>query len=289
MDLIINNLRIAVEKDGEREYILAAAEKLEISAANIKFIKILSKAMDARDKTQFYYEISIAVSVPEDFESKNKFTPYVEIIREPKEPKILKDRPIIIGFGPAGIFAALELIDYGIKPIIFERGKKIEDRALDVAKFIKEGKLNPESNIQFGEGGAGSFSDGKLFSRLKNSDYLHRVLETFIKFGAPEEISYAHKPHLGTDVLCKVVHNMREHILSHGGEIHHNSKMTDMLISDNKISGIVINGETEYKSSLIYLAVGHSARDTFEMIYKKGVTIEQKGIAVGVRLEHQAE
>ncbi len=289
MDLIINNLRIAVEKDEEREYILAAAEKLDISAANVKFIKILSKAMDARDKNQFYYEISIAVSLPEDFENKNNFSPYTEVIREPKEPKILKDRPIIIGFGPAGIFAALELINYGIKPIIFERGKKIEDRALDVEKFIKEGKLNPESNIQFGEGGAGSFSDGKLFSRLKNSDYLHKVLETFIAFGAPEEISYAHKPHLGTDVLCKVVHNMREHILSHGGVIHYNSKMTDILISDNKISGIVINGETEYKSSLIYLAVGHSARDTFEMIYKKGVTIEQKAIAVGVRLEHPTE
>ena len=288
-NIIINNLRVPVEKDTQREYILAAAEKLEISGENIKIIKILSKAMDARDQKQFYYEISMAVGIPDDFNNKNNFLAYSEIVREPKEPKILKDRPLIIGFGPAGIFAALELIDYGIKPIILERGKKIEDRALDVEKFIKEGKLNSESNIQFGEGGAGSFSDGKLFSRLKNSDYLHKVLATFIKFGAPEEISYAHKPHLGTDVLCKVVRNIREYILSNGGEINYNSRMTDMIIKDNKISGIVINGEKEYRSSLIYLAVGHSARDTFEMIYKKGVTIEQKDIAVGVRLEHPAE
>jgi uncharacterized protein len=289
VNLIINNLRVLVENDTEREYMLAAAEKTELYPKDINFIKILSKAIDARDQKQFYYEISIAVSVPDTFDNKKNFLPYIETVREPKEQKTLKDRPIIIGFGPAGIFAALELIEYGIKPIIFERGKKIEDRAIDVQKFIKEGTLNPESNIQFGEGGAGSFSDGKLFSRLKNSTYLHKVLDTFIKFGAPEEISYAQKPHLGTDVLCKIVHNMREHILSHGGEIHYSSKMTDMLITDNEISGIVINGEKEYKSSLIYLALGHSARDTFEMIYKKGVTIEQKAIAVGVRLEHPAE
>ena len=129
------------------------------------------------------------------------------------------------------MFAALELIDYGIKPLIFERGKKIEERHIDVQRFIKERVLNPESNIQFGEGGAGSYSDGKLFSRIKNSEYVSRVLDTFIKFGAPEEIGYISKPHLGTDVLRRIVGNIRSYILERGGEIYYSAKMTDMLIS----------------------------------------------------------
>ena len=202
----------------------------------------------------------------------------------------IKDRPIIIGFGPAGMFAALELLDYGIKPIIFERGKKIEARDIDVQRFIKERELEPESNIQFGEGGAGSYSDGKLFSRIRNnSEHVNRVLDTLIKFGAPEEIGYVAKPHLGTDVLCRIVRNIRSHILERGGEIHYSSKITDMLISDGKIHGVVINGDKEYCSSIIYLAVGHSARDTFEMIHRKGIAVEQKPVSVGVRVEHPAE
>ena len=125
-------------------------------------------------------------------------------------------RPIIIGFGPAGMFAALELLEYGLKPLIFERGKKIEERSIDVQRFINERVLDPESNIQFGEGGAGSYSDGKLFSRVNNSTYANRVLDTFIKFGAPEEIGYIRKPHVGTDVLCRIVGNIRRHILGAG-------------------------------------------------------------------------
>jgi len=196
---------------------------------------------------------------------------------------------IIIGFGPAGMFAALELIDYGVKPLIFERGKKIEERSMDVQRFIKERKLDPESNIQFGEGGAGSYSDGKLFSRSRNSEHVNKVLDTFIKFGAPKEIRHANKPHLGTDVLRGTVENMRNYILERGGEIFYSSKMTDILISEGKALGVVINGEKEYRSSTIYLAVGHSARDTFEMIRKKGIVIEQKEISVGVRIEHPVE
>jgi len=135
------------------------------------------------------------------------------------------------------MFAALELINYGIKPLIFERGKRIEERSIDVQRFIRERILDPESNIQFGEGGAGSYSDGKLFSRVNNSKYVRRVLDTFIKFGAPEEIGYISKPHLGTDVLCRIVGNIRRFILAQGGEIYYGSKMTDMCISDGKVSG----------------------------------------------------
>ena len=289
MDLIISNLQIPVEKDGMDEYVKAASEKLEIGKDSITFIKILSKALDAGNKEQFYYDISIVVSTPESFDNKKNFPVYIEKIQAHRKSKNSKERPVIIGFGPAGMFAALELIAYGIKPVIFERGKKIEERSIDVQRFIKERVLDPESNIQFGEGGAGSYSDGKLFSRPNNSEYINSVLDTFIKFGAPEEIGYVSKPHLGTDVLCRIVRNIRNYILERGGEIHYNSKMTDMLIEGDKVSGVVINREREYYCSSLYLAVGHSSRDTFEMIHKKGIVIEQKPISVGVRIEHPVE
>ena len=289
MNLIVSNLRIPVEKDGVDEYIKAASERLGTIESNIKFIKILSKSLDSRGKKQFYYEMSVVVKTADSFKSKENFPIYTEETESPKKTKAIKDRPIIIGFGPAGMFAALELIDYGVKPIIFERGKKIEERDIDVQKFIKKRELNTESNIQFGEGGAGSYSDGKLFSRIKNSKQVNKVLDTFIKFGAPQEIGYISKPHLGTDVLCKIVKNIRNYVLENGVEIHYSSKMTDFIISDNKVLGVIINGEKEYLSSHIYLAVGHSARDTFEMVHKKGIEVEQKPISVGVRIEHPTE
>jgi len=287
--LIISNLRIPVEKDDISEYVKAVSQKLNISEKDIKFSKILSKSLDARSKKQFYYEISIVINIDDSFDNKECFPVYMENKKPGRKTKNIKERPIIVGFGPAGMFAALELIDYGIQPLIFERGKKIEERSIDVQKFIKERELDPESNIQFGEGGAGSYSDGKLFSRIKNSENVNRVLDTFIKFGAPKEIGYISKPHLGTDVLRRIVTNIRGYILERGGEIYYASKMTDILISDNKALGVVINGENEYHSSMIYLALGHSARDTFEMIHNKGIVIEQKPISVGVRIEHPAE
>jgi uncharacterized FAD-dependent dehydrogenase len=187
------------------------------------------------------------------------------------------------------MFAALELLDAGIKPLIFERGKKIEERDCDIQRFIRERTLDSESNIQFGEGGAGSYSDGKLFSRVNNSPYANRVLETLIRFGAPEDIRVVRKPHLGTDVLCGIVRSIRNHILEHGGEIHYSSRLTDVRISDGSVAGIVINGVKDYLVSTLYLAVGHSARDTFRMLHEKGVSLEQKSISVGVRIEHPVD
>ena len=157
MDLIITNLRIPVEKDGIHEYVKAAAQKLNISESSLTFNKILSKSLDARSKKQFYYEISIVVSTADNFDNKENFPLYAEKIKTERKAKNITERPIIVGFGHAGMFAALELIDYGIKPLIFERGKKIEERHIDVQKFIKERVLNQESNIQFEEGGAGSY------------------------------------------------------------------------------------------------------------------------------------
>ncbi|MBI5374571.1 MAG: dehydrogenase [Candidatus Schekmanbacteria bacterium] len=289
MDLIISNLRIPVEKDRVDEYVKAASQKLNISNDNIQLTKILSKSLDVSSKEQFYYEITIVVSIAGNFDNTENFPVYTEKPKEDKKSKNIKERPLIIGFGPAGMFAALELIDHGIKPIIFERGKKIEERSIDIQRFIQARTLDTESNIQFGEGGAGSYSDGKLFSRINNSQYAERVLDTFITFGAPHEIGYISKPHLGTDVLCSIVKNIRGYILERGGEIHYSSKMTDVLISDGKAAGVIINGNIEYRSSIIYLAPGNSARDTFEMIRNKGIAVEQKSIFVGVRIEHPAK
>ncbi len=290
LDLIINKLQIPVELDEPDQYVKAASKKLGISHKNLNIVKILSKELDLRNKDQLLYKISIVVRTLGKFNNKEQFPEYFENTKTIRKSINIEEQPIIIGFGPAGMFAALALITYGIKPIIFERGKRIEDRALDVQRFILERKLDPESNIQFGEGGAGSFSDGKLFSRRnRNTGYVSRVLDTFIKFGAPEELGYISKPHLGTDVLCRIVANIRNYILEQGGEIHYSSKMTDLLISQEKACGVIINGNQEYHSSDIYLAVGHSARDTFEMIYKNGITVEQKPISIGVRMEHPAE
>ncbi len=290
MDLIINNLAIPIEQDGADEYIRAASRKMKIDEGEISIVKIISKSLDMRNEEQFYYKVSLVVSADNSYKNRSNFLAYEAPVKEKTKSRKYEDRPIIVGFGPAGMFAALELIDRGIKPLIFERGKKIEERSIDVNRFIKERRLNPESNIQFGEGGAGSYSDGKLFSRRNNnSSVVNRVLKTFVKFGAPAEIKYISKPHLGTDVLCKIVRNIRRHILERGGEICYSAKMTDILLSDGEAIGIIINGEDEYLSSSIYIALGHSARDTFKMMHAKGIAMEQRPISVGVRIEHPAE
>jgi uncharacterized protein len=289
LDIIVKDIRVPVEQDNIKEYIKAIAMKLYMSVNKINIIKILNKALNIDDKKQFYYELSIVVHVPDTFQNSADIPLYIPKSLPTKTLKHLNERPIIIGSGPCGLFTALELIEYGLKPIIFERGKKIEERSLDVQKFINTKILNTESNIQFGEGGAGAYSDGKLFARIKNSPYANKVLDTFIKFGAPPEIGYMAKPHIGTDVLCNIIKNIRKYLLSCGCEINFNSKMTDMVIKDGKIKSIIINREKEYSSSHIYLAIGHSSHDTFELLNKKGVTLIQKPIAVGIRIEHPAE
>ena len=289
MYLVINNVQIPIEEDGMEEYVRGAAQKMGVTEDTLSVVKILSKALDLRNQEQFYYKMSLVISVDDSFSNKQKFTLYSKPETVENKTAKMSDRPVIVGFGPAGMFAALELIERGVKPIVFERGKKIEERSVDVEQFIKNRKLNPESNIQFGEGGAGSYSDGKLFSRRNNNtSTVNRVLKTFVKFGAPAEIEYISKPHLGTDVLCEIVRNIRLYVLDHGGEIYYESRMTDILIKDGKASGIIINGEQEFLSSHIFLALGHSARDTVAMMHKRGVAIEQRQISVGVRIEHPA-
>jgi hypothetical protein len=291
LDLIVNTIKITVEKDEEDEYIRAVALKTGIEPGNFSIKKILSKALDLHTEEQFYYRMSFLISTDENFPDRDKFSLYTEAdtVCKKKITTEIQQRPIIVGFGPAGMFAALELIAHGQKPLIFERGKRIEERSVDVEHFITERKLNPESNIQFGEGGAGSYSDGKLFSRRnKNTSTVNRVLKTFVQFGAPAEIEYISKPHLGTDILCEIVRNIRLYILQQGGEIYYNAKMTDLLITEGKANGIVINEEREILSSTIFIALGHSARNTMKMMSARGVAMEQKKISVGVRIEHPA-
>lgn len=293
MNLIITNLRIPIENDGVEEYIKAASKKMKIGKDNISITKILSKDLNIKDKNQFFYSMSLVVRVDDTLQNLPKFPIYTKDLQPIQGNRKLtesKDRPIVVGFGPAGMFAALELIDCGLKPLIFERGKQIDERSIDVQGFLKKRKLNPESNIQFGEGGAGSFSDGKLFSRRnKNTSYVNRVLKTFVKFGAPAEIEYISKPHLGTDVLRKIVRNIRTHIQARGGDIFYNARMTDLLITKGRAQGIRINNDREYLSTSIYLALGHSARDTFTLLQQKDVALEQRPISVGVRVEHPME
>jgi uncharacterized protein len=289
LKLIVSDLQIPIEEDGLEQYLKAASHRLQGDIDTITVVKILSKSLDMRNQEQFYYTVSLVVETGEGYENRKKFPRYVEPVRPVRCAAPGRERPIIVGFGPAGMFAALELIAHGLKPLIFERGKMIEERSLDVRRFMERREINPESNIQFGEGGAGSYSDGKLFSRRNNNTgFASRVLQTFIKFGAPADIGYISKPHLGTDVLCVIVRNIRRYILERGGEIRYGAKMTDLLLSDGRATGIVVNGEEEYGSSAIYLALGHSARETVAMLHARGVAMEQRPIAVGLRIEHPA-
>ncbi|HCC49042.1 MAG TPA: dehydrogenase [Elusimicrobia bacterium] len=289
MELIVSGLLVPVETDTPGAYLAAAARRLGLAEGEIAPVAILAKGLAADDPGQFYYRVTLAVRVPEGYGNKDNFPVYAPRPAAHYKQAEPGGRPVIIGFGPAGMFAALELLEYGLKPLIFERGKRLEERHLDVQDFIRDRRLAPESNIQFGEGGAGAYSDGKLFSRVNNTSYASRVLDTFIKFGAPPEIGYVSKPHLGTDVLRRVVVNIRNHVLERGGEIHYGAKMTDLLVSGGKAAGVVINGSAEHAASGVFLAIGNSARDTFELLLEKGAGLEAKPISVGVRLEHPAE
>ncbi len=289
LNLILRNLRVPVENDTCSAYLRAASAVLGLQEPSIRLVKILGKALDSSNSEQFYYALSLVIGVPDDFDNSQNLPVYVESPAPVPAMQPCADRPIILGFGPAGMFAAIELLARGQRPLIFERGRRIEERTLDVRRFMEKRELDEESNIQFGEGGAGTYSDGKLFSRMENSPRVKKVLDTFIRFGAPAEIAYIEKPHLGTDVLCKIVANIREHVLSNGGEIFYNSRMTDLIVQDGVATGVTINDGRQYYSSRIYMAIGHSARDTFRLLLKKGAAMEQRPISMGVRIEHPAD
>lgn len=255
---------------------------------------IEKQSIDARKKPQIFYVYTILASVLQEkkvfkkVHSKNITIVEKKVYQFPFHAESTPaDRPVIIGSGPAGLFCAYMLAEHGFAPILLERGKAIEERKKDVDSFWETGKLNPESNVQFGEGGAGTFSDGKLNTLVKDPSGRNRkVLEIFVKEGAPEEILYVNKPHIGTDLLMNVVKNMRKTIQSNGGEVRFESKVTELCITDGKICGVVINKEQFLPAKSVILAIGHSARDTFEMLWEKQICMEAKSFAVGVRVEH---
>ncbi len=271
------------------------SNKLGIAREQMGAFSIYKESIDARKgRINFVYTVDIEIEDEETILQNNPASKISKVIDDAYKyvdqgPEIIEGRPVVVGFGPSGMFSALILSEMGYKPLVIERGKRVEERAEDVALFWKEGKFVADSNVQFGEGGAGTFSDGKLTTRIKDLVRCRKVLEAFITAGAPQEILYKQKPHLGTDILQKIVENIRKQIIELGGEIRFNSKMTDIKIHDGKITAIEINENEEITTNCIILGVGHSARDTFEMLYNKGVKMEQKAFSIGVRIEHHQE
>ena len=261
-------------------------------------VEIVKRSLDARKKPQLFYVYVVDVSVPEKEESKllrrchNNRIQKIEPVKYefPVKQYEGKARPVIVGMGPAGLFCGYVLAKAGFRPILLERGKCVEDRSRDVEAFWETGHLNTESNVQFGEGGAGTFSDGKLNTLIKDKYGRNKeVLRIFVKHGAPEEILYDYKPHIGTDILKKIVRSMREEIIALGGEVRFETRVTDLLIAGDRIKGLVLNGEEELPAEHVVLALGHSARDTFSMLHKQKVAMKAKPFAIGMRVEHPQE
>ncbi len=261
----------------ETEIRNAVINSKRIKAEKLSGFHVLRRSIDARKKPIQYF-LRVEVFIDEDYVPKEHPTLIPKQIDPNKEVHI-------IGFGPAGMFAALKCIELGIKPVVYERGKQVRERRRDLAKLTREHVVNPESNYCFGEGGAGTYSDGKLYTRSKKRGDLNLVLNTLVKFGAPETILTDAHPHIGTNKLPLIIENIREFILEHGGEIHFNSKLTNLDIENGSIKSLYVN-DKKVDCQRVILATGHSARDIFELLHQNNVLIEAKPFALGVRVEH---
>jgi len=269
-------------------------KKIRLKKSDIKKFRIHKKSVDARNKKDIHFVYTFDIELNIDEHIAIKHCKYATIINEQKQEIKSKvesiKRPIVVGSGPSGLFAALTLLERGLYPIILERGKEVDSRQKDIELFWNTAKLNPNSNVQFGEGGAGTFSDGKLTTNI-NDKNCNKVIEEFINADAPEEIAYSSKPHIGTDKLKTVIKNIRKKIISKGGEFKFENQLIDFDIENNKIVGVKvldINSNQTYniQTDIVIVAIGHSARDTFEMIYSKNINIIQKPFSIGVRIEH---
>ena len=275
------NLRVIpdIAYDSKRLKLYVARE-LNSDARTIKTFRIRKRSIDARQRTIFVnlsLDIYINEEAPElSYEPIN----YQDVSRAPQV--------IVVGAGPAGLFAALRLIELGARPIVLERGKDVHERRKDIATISREHKVDPESNYSFGEGGAGAYSDGKLYTRSKKRGNVDKILRVFCQHGATTDILCDAHPHIGTDRLPRIIEAMREQIRRSGGEVFFQTRVDELLLQNNKVVGVACNNGHEYHGPVI-LATGHSARDVYRYLHKAGITIEAKGIAVGVRLEHPVQ
>jgi uncharacterized protein len=254
------------------------AEKLQIKEVDITHLEILKRSVDARQRV-IKINLKLRVFLSEKYVKSKSELPIYKNANG-------KEEVIIVGAGPAGLFAALKLLEKGKKPIVIERGKTIQDRRKDIAKLTKEHVVNEDSNYCFGEGGAGTFSDGKLYTRSKKRGDVNKILDVLITHGATPEIRVDAHPHIGTNKLPKIIQKIRETILEYGGEILFNSRVSDIILKDNKIDGVKLLSDDIISSDKVILATGHSARDIFELLYKKEIEMQAKAFALGVRVEH---
>jgi uncharacterized FAD-dependent dehydrogenase len=293
--LRITNFRVAIDNDKPLERL--AARRLELPAQAIKSLAIIRRAIDARRKNNitFVYTLDVEPAVPEgqvlarlrgDRDVVAKQDEQLEPVSHGDKP--LDYPPVIVGAGPAGLLAGIVLAEQGYRPVILERGRNVDRRTADVAHFWQTGKFDPVSNVQFGEGGAGTFSDGKLTTRV-NDVRMGQVLDILVAAGAPEEIKYLHKPHVGTDRLRQVVKNLRQMIIAKGGQVEFEARVTDIKVIDGKLEGLVVNDTRSIPCSVALFGIGHSSRDTYEMLCRRGVAMEAKAFAIGVRIEHSQE
>ena len=288
----VSNIKINVDESVDKAFEKAIKEA-GINNKEIIEQKIVKYSIDARHKGSIKKLYTIGFKIKKYNKNRKNV---VVLDREPEYEFVptgtekLKNRPVIVGFGPAGMFCGYMLAMYGYKPIIVERGSKVDQRLKKIEEFWSTGKLDENSNVQFGEGGAGTFSDGKLNTGIKDKENrINLVLKTFVENGAKENILYDAKPHVGTDILSVVVKNMRKYIESKGGTFYFDTEMTDFTTENNVLKAVKLSNGEEIETNICVLAIGHSARDTFEMIFNKGINMEQKPFAIGVRVEHPQE
>lgn len=277
------SLKLLPAHASNHTYILqAAANELQVKPTDITGFNLLKRSIDARSR-QVYFILTIQVFINEPYTERQ----YLQFNYSPLSPNA--PRVIIVGAGPAGLFAALRLIEAGIKPVILERGKDVRSRRRDLAALNKTGIVNPDSNYCFGEGGAGTYSDGKLYTRSNKRGDINRILNIFVHFGADEKIMIDAHPHIGTNKLPHIITAMREQIINCGGEVHFEQKVTDILIAGNTVTGVRTATGEIFSAPQVILATGHSARDIFALLHRKKILIEAKPFALGVRIEHPQE